>query len=512
MNPMRITGFSGLDTENWVNELMKAARIPLDKKAQEKQKWEWRREDYRDINMKLLALKNKSFDMRLTDKYKVYSTSSSDDKVLIAEANAGAAQGTYDVHVKELAKSASVASGRFNLTDTIDGKFEINVPVVNEDGTPDNKTIFSFDGSTEGDFSKLLEKLKENQDVFKEHGLKISIDEYEGKAAFAISTIETGSKSQFTLNCDKDFDNNNPNCLQHLFGIQKAEDQIINGQNAQIYINGLSIERDTNNFTFEGITYNLKNTGSSRIAVSQNTEQIYENIKEYIDLYNETLELINGKVDETRPKTGKYGYYEPLTAEQKESMNEDDIKKWEEAAKKGLLRSDPLLNTTAYAMRNSMVPSRLIIKGESRSLSQIGITTGSYLEKGKLYINEDKLKKAIEEDPEGVMALFKNAAEMGPGENPNTIKAEDGIAIRLYKSLTGSIDDIKEKAGAGLVTHDDSFIGKKLKYLDEEMDKLNDRLERLESRYWQQFTAMEKALNSMNQQSAWLMQQLGGGM
>ena len=34
-------------------------------------------------------------------------------------------------------------------------------------------------------------------------------------------------------------------------------------------------------------------------------------------------------------------------------------------------------------------------------------------------------------------------------------------------------------------------------------------LMRREERYWSQFTAMEKALEKMNQQSVWLMSQLG---
>lgn len=52
--------------------------------------------------------------------------------------------------------------------------------------------------------------------------------------------------------------------------------------------------------------------------------------------------------------------------------------------------------------------------------------------------------------------------------------------------------------------------------LDKELTDINKRIaneERLligrENRYWNQFTAMEKALEKMNQQSSWLMGQLG---
>ena len=40
---------------------------------------------------------------------------------------------------------------------------------------------------------------------------------------------------------------------------------------------------------------------------------------------------------------------------------------------------------------------------------------------------------------------------------------------------------------------------------------MNQYLISVENRYWKQFTAMEKAIQQMNAQSAWLAQQFGGG-
>ena len=56
-----------------------------------------------------------------------------------------------------------------------------------------------------------------------------------------------------------------------------------------------------------------------------------------------------------------------------------------------------------------------------------------------------------------------------------------------------------------------SNIERDIKRLNNRIDTLNQYLMKRETQYWNQFMAMEKALNQMNQQSAWLAQQFGGG-
>ncbi|WP_281168103.1 flagellar filament capping protein FliD [Desulfoscipio gibsoniae] len=58
---------------------------------------------------------------------------------------------------------------------------------------------------------------------------------------------------------------------------------------------------------------------------------------------------------------------------------------------------------------------------------------------------------------------------------------------------------------------DDSFIGKEIKDINDRAAKIEDRLKQVEDRYWRQFTAMEKAIQQINSQSTWLIQQFGMG-
>jgi len=140
------------------------------------------------------------------------------------------------------------------------------------------------------------------------------------------------------------------------------------------------------------------------------------------------------------------------------------------------------------------------------SLASIGIVSGNYSEGGKLYLKNDgaDLKKAIQEDPDGVMKLFSKSSDIYDGK---------GVAARLYDEADKGVDDIISRAGAESAKslRDNSAIGKQLFFLDKQIKQWEERLEQIENRYWKQFTAMEKAINKLNAQSAWLAQQFSGG-
>lgn len=83
----------------------------------------------------------------------------------------------------------------------------------------------------------------------------------------------------------------------------------------------------------------------------------------------------------------------------------------------------------------------------------------------------------------------------------------------FYRLINKRLKSISTKAGNdnefSLV--DDSFIGKEIKDINDRAAKIEDRLKQVEDRYWRQFTAMEKAIQQINSQSTWLIQQFGMG-
>jgi len=466
---------SGLDTESIVKQLMQVERTKVDKYIKQKQILEWKRDDYRDINTKLLALRNIAFDMQLQGTFLGKKTTSSDETMLQATANTSAVEGRFEIVVKQL---ASGITREFNYTSdagivndklTAGGSFKLNGVEITLDAGDSMAAIAS----------------KINQ-VADKTNVKATYDT--DKNLFYLMTTKTGSEASINIT-DSQFSD-----VSFLQDFSSGF-----GQNAIITFNGGSdIEFASNQFTFNNINFNLKKADPSAtisLTVESDLDAIVDKIKAFVENYNSVMEKINGKLTEKR-----YRDYAPLTDEQKDAMKEADIEKWEKMARSGLLNSDSLLSGLYSDIR--MATSGIIAgEGKYRTLSSIGITTMAWYDQGKLYIDEDKLRKALTEDVDGVIKLFTATKEKD---------GSDGIATRLYSTVNNGMKSITDKAGSSNSLVDQSFLGKEIKDVKDRIEQMEDYLIRVENRYWAQFTAMESALQQMQSQSNWLTAQLGG--
>ncbi|NGP44929.1 flagellar filament capping protein FliD [Bacillaceae bacterium SIJ1] len=277
------------------------------------------------------------------------------------------------------------------------------------------------------------------------------------------------------------------------------------GENAKFTINGIETERRSNQFTQNGVEFQLNSTftqadGPVTLTVTNNSDDVFERIKGYVEKYNELVDLVNSKTMEER-----YRDFHPLTDEQKQEMTERQVELWEEKAQSGLLKSDPMLNGLLSGIRMDLygkVESNAM-NSQFDQISEIGITTSpDYLSGGKLVINESKLKEALQTDPESVEALFNASGES---------TAKQGIAQRLYDTMDSYMERITDKAGRSTMTNEQFSLGKKIDDMSSRMERFEDRLTMIENRYYRQFTAMEQAIQRSNQQGAYIMQQFGGG-
>ncbi|WP_077369637.1 flagellar filament capping protein FliD [Anaerosalibacter sp. Marseille-P3206] len=316
------------------------------------------------------------------------------------------------------------------------------------------------------------------------------------------------------------------------------------GQNALINFDGATgIEQSSNQFSINGIDFNLKSQSDDTFTVTVGTDvdAVYDKIKKFVDEYNELVDKTNKLLTDER-----YRSYQPLTAEQKKEMDKKDIELWEEKAKSGLLRSDNIISRTMQNARRGLYDEVKEVSGSFKLLFQIGIDTEKFSRGsagGKLEINESKLKDAIRKDTDGVLELLFKEPEYGNKdkglEDVNSLKSEkeltstqleakrkqSGLINRLQDNLILGMQDIIEKSGAGneanlyrsiksnmlieFVTKNSSIslIDKDVLSIDRKLDDLGAYLVRKENHYYSQFAAMEKAISRMNQQSMWLMQQ-----
>ncbi|QGQ93532.1 hypothetical protein EHS13_00630 [Paenibacillus psychroresistens] len=278
------------------------------------------------------------------------------------------------------------------------------------------------------------------------------------------------------------------------------------GSNSEIVYNGVTTGFASNSFSINGISFNAKKvtTGAPvSISVTQDTDTMFNSIKAFVDKYNTFISTTSAKLSEEQNKK-----FQPLTTDERNAMNEDDIKAWELKAKSGQIRNDSLINSGLQSLRSGLSGSiGGLSNGSINSLSEIGVGTtlisgksisGSYLDPGKLYIDDEKLRKALDENPEEVMNLF--LAKDGDA----TSDSGDGIAERMFDRVTSLMDKIKVKAGASGSLDNNYTIGKSFLDLNTKMTNLTRKLDSLETRYYNQFTAMEKYISQMNAQSAQL--------
>ena len=274
------------------------------------------------------------------------------------------------------------------------------------------------------------------------------------------------------------------------------------GQNAIFTINGLDTERHSNTFEMSGVTFTIKQTFTAlesepiTVTIGNDGGQVFDNIKAFVDQYNELIGEISKKLNEERHRS-----YHPLTDEEREGLSDKQEEKWEEMARSGLIKGDPILSSILTQMRLDM-SSSVETGGLFNQLASIGIkTTANYLDGGKLEINEARLREAIENDPQAVENLFR-----GTG----TTTSDRGVIHKIYDSVNATMTKLQDKAGRATSTNQQFALGRDLLNVDKGIDRFEQKMKTVEDRYWRQFTAMEMAIQRANEQSTYLMQQFSG--
>ena len=503
MAGMRIGGLaSGMDIDQLVGDLMKAERIPLDKLFTKKTTFEWQRDSFRSINTKLKSFDDYLFNnFSLSSNFNTKTVTSTNDSAVSATATSSAVGNLTIDSVTSLAKNATGVSGGLtfttgdastNLSDSLgmaagEQTFKLN---VYEKGVMTEKSI-KFDPATTS-LNQLVSKVNSS-----DFGVTMFYDDATKKISIA---NKSGGDSGGAEVVATDL------ATQDLFGklgFTDTTNLADGGENAVLSVNGMAITRTSNQFSINGFTVNLKATTTTGITLtsSSDIDSMVDKVKEFVSKYNE---LISGMNDQLKEK--KYRDFPPLTDEQRKDMSEKEQELWDEKAKSGMLKNDSILRSGLGEMRTSLY-GRVDGIGDNiiDTLAEMGITTSSnYSDGGKLVINEDKLRKALTDNPDQVVTTLTNSG------TKTTTEDTRGIVQRLRESMNTLTANIEKKAGKTSSTDQQYNIGKSLISTNESIRNFENRLKDIETRYWRQFTAMEKAISQANQQSAFLMGQFGG--
>lgn len=269
----------------------------------------------------------------------------------------------------------------------------------------------------------------------------------------------------------------------------------VDGQNAIVYINDAIYESDTNQVTANGLTINaLAKSEELTVTVGNNTQGLYDKIKDIIKDYNELINEMT-KLYNADSSRG----YEPLTSEEKDSLTDTEVQEWEKKIKDSLLRRDDSLGSLLSGMTAAMQKS-FNINGKNYSLSSFGIHTLGILksadnEQNAFHIdgdsddtltsgNKDKLMEALTNDPDTVVEFMKQL----------TSGVYDVINKKMSSTSVSSFNNV----------YNDKEMAREYSDYTKTISKWEEKLQKMEDSYYKKFAAMESALATLQSQQSYL--------
>lgn len=274
---------------------------------------------------------------------------------------------------------------------------------------------------------------------------------------------------------------------------------VVAAANAEVNLDGAIFTASTNSITVNGMTLNLKGISNGEkisVSISNDTQAVYDMVKNFITSYNTILKEMN-----TLYYAGSARGYDPLSDEEKEAMTEDQIKKWENKIKDSILRRDTSLGSVIEGMKSAMM-STVTIGDKRYSLSSFGITTSSdYTEKGLLHIYGNKDDATFADQADKLMAALTNDPD-------NATSALSQIFGKLYDTMYDKMKAIPNVRSIYTFYNDKLMDSEQTKY-KKQISQLEVKLKDMEDKYYKQFTAMEKAMARLQQQSSYLAGMLG---
>jgi flagellar hook-associated protein 2 len=536
---IRMTGLnSGLDTESIISALMSAYNMKTDNYTKAQTKIEWKMDAWKSLNTKVNSFYKSTGNLRTNSGWSMYKTTSSDSSKATVSVSGSPATGTQKLHVLSTAQSTYLTGGKIKKSDDsvvtdssttladlgITSDTTLKVTTKNEDGT--NAEPYEISLTSSSKISDVVTELKNA-------GLNASFDSSNGR--IFVSSKTTGAASDFTIESDDDNAATDSSTLTVLKALglktnSDANDVIgdtnavkIAGTDANILLNGVLYKGTSNYFNINGFGITVsgvtddgcvdeatgevdKNkaaalTDSTAISLTTavDAEGIYDTIKDFLTNYNNIINEMTKLYNADDASD-----YEPLTDDEKDSMTDTEISKWETKIKDSLLRRDTTLSSVMSVMKNAMAQT-IEVNGKTYALSSFGISTLYYgtaaeNEESAYHIdgdeddentsgNTDKLLAAINNDPDTVVSYFKqlttnlyNAID----QKMTSTTLRSRYCIYNDKELQDQYDDYTD-------------------IISDWEDKVADK----EDYYYEKFADMETALGNLNSSQSALSGLLG---
>lgn len=503
---VRIPGLAtGMDTDAMIKNMLAGEQQKIDKAKQKQQIVKWQQEIYKEVTKDIKSFQDKYFtqaspnSITSSNAWKTLNVASSNENVITASASGSASKADYTFNVKKLAQAAKLSSGEAtngtkiqkdsSLKDlglsgeqTFSIKYGDGDKEVSKEITIRTEPLYETD--SEGNFvldkdgNKIVKEPADTVDsIIKKINnstdgkVKASYSEMTG--SFIIESTQTGENSKLQI---VDSNGNESGALDFL-GTARSE----KGSNSEIEVKSKdgsftkTLNEESNSFSIDGITYNVHTTGTCDITSKEDLQPVVDNMKKFVEDYNKIMDKVYSLVTQKSNKS-----YPPLTESQKKDMSEEEIKKWEEKAKEGILRNDS-------EMRRFMDKMQSTIFGDNTTfLNECGLTSNEdYSKKGQLYLNEDKFKKALQNNSQKIYYEFAVSNDGILEKMNDTMKVYAGNSTSIFAN----------KAGV-----EGNFYSEQIKRQEDAIKLLQRKMDDRESQLYKQFGQLEASMNKLNSQ------------
>ena len=537
MSGMGIYGLSGsgIDVDSMVRMGMMTKQNEYDRMYKKEIRNEWEKEAYTNLYSEINTFNNSTL-----SKYKMSSTtnpqnvSSSDTSVFTATANADAAQMSHTVEVRNLASNAYMLTGEAGITRTgtagsIYLKDVIDTSTMSAGSSLD---IYVSDGENEGTVSITYEQIVDNKQTlndlasaFKKLGINITASYDSTNDTFSLYNKDSGKDNKIILaakdtNAKALLNNLNLNAVTNDNGTSTMTPKTfevatfnsdgeptanavkVEGTNAEVVIDGRTYNSSSNKISASNVTYTLLSTGKANATVSQDTDKIIENVKQFVEDYNKIMDMLNEKYYEE-----KYSDYDVLTQSQEKSMTKEQIDKWNEKAKSGILNHSNTVGKIISNMREALYTPVTSVDSNYNTMMSLGISSST--DRGHISLDEDKLKKALAADPDAVYQVFASSGEKTKTNADGTTSTytdynAQGVMQRISDKLYDGLKEINSYAGNSSEVDDSSALGNLIRELKTKMSNFKVMMTSYENLLYKKYDAMETAIQRLSYQSGYI--------
>lgn len=383
------------------------------------------------------------------------SATSSDSSLLTATASSTAQAGSYSLKVEQLASGSKTASKVLDSSFAAGAGGSLSV-WLGDEGEVTEVTIEP--GAT---LSEIRDALNAQ---LKDTGITANLvtNPSDGKTRLVMSSTATGVGKDVQISSDAADLQSLTIGSAALSGDDPDSSGVLEASaNAKFSLDGLALESETNTIddAIPDVTFNLLAADKDKtvtVKVDQDRSGVTASVKKFVDAYNVLMTTTNALTSITKVGEGK----EPVTGE---------------------LVGDSTVRGLLSSIRSEMTTQGT---GSFRVLADLGITTQK---DGTLAIDDAKLKSSLAKDIGAVGTLFT-------GDN--------GLMNRLDGKVAGYVKT------DGILNQRISGLNQTINSVDEQRETLNTRVEKMQTRLFAQFNAMDSLVGQLLATSDWLAQTL----